>query len=384
MKRAAIGILALAAAGAAVFAVSRMGNNGPEFRTERPQRGDIASSVSATGTVNPVNTVLVGTQVSGTVKKLFADFNSTVKAGQMIALIDPAAFEAQLEQAMANLTMAKAEVERSGAAVLEAERAHGRARDLVSRSFAARAELDTAETNLVMARANLNVSKARVVQAKASADLAETNLRYTRIKSPVDGVVISRNVSEGQTVAASFQTPTLFSIAVDLTEMQIDSNIAEADIGRIREGMQVEFRVDAHPDRAFKGVVHQVRNAAITVQNVVTYDVVVKVDNKELLLKPGMTANVSVILERKAGVLKVPNAALRFSPPNAEKSREPSVWILEDGRLERVPVKKGLGDGTFTEVESPRLSADIPVITEQSGRQQKQKMMPPPPGMPFR
>jgi HlyD family secretion protein len=379
MKKAILAVCVIACIAVAAFFIVKGRSNGPKYKVEKPQKGEIVFSVSATGTVNPVNTILIGTQVSGTIKKLFADYNSEVRENQVIALIDPALFRAQLEQANANLLQAIAEVEKSEAALLNAQRTMVRTKELFGKHFVAQSELDTAETSEVSAKAQLSLSKAKVAQMKAAADLADTNLRYTKITSPVNGVVISRNVSEGQTVAASFQTPTLFTIGVDLTKMQIDTNIAEADIGRIREGMPVEFRVDAYSDRVFHGVVQQVRNAAVTIQNVVTYDVVVMVENKEMLLKPGMTANVSVIIERRKDVLKVPNAAFRFIPAGAEKFREPSIWVLSQGEPKRVPVKKGLSDGTSTEVESTSLSENSEVVLESLVKAAKPPSMP---GMP--
>ena len=278
-------IAAAAVLGAVLFFAFRGKGNGPEYRTEIVSRGDIRAAVTATGSVNAVTTVLVGTQVSGTIKNIYADFNSPVKKGQLIAQIDPEMLEAQAGQARANL-------EKTDAQVRDAERTLKRNRELFSRNLIARSELDTAETNFESARAQQE-------QAKAALKVADTNLRYTRIISPVDGVVISRNVDVGQTVAASFQTPTLFTIAQDLTKMQIDTNVAEADIGTIRVGQDVEFTVDAYPDSTFKGKAWQIRRAPITIQNVVTYDVVIQMQNRDLRLMPGMTANVSIIIATK-------------------------------------------------------------------------------------
>ena len=255
--------------------------------------------VTASGNVNAVTTVLVGTQVSGTIKTIYADFNSPVKNGQLIAQIDPAIFEAQVEQARANLLSAKANLEKADASFIDAKRTMERNKALFSKELIARSEVDTAETNYETAKAQINASKAQVAQAEASLKVAETNLRYTRIISPVNGIVVSRNVDVGQTVAASFQTPTLFTIAQDLTKMQIDTNVAEADIGKVKQGQDVEFGVDAYSGVIFKGKVSQVRNAPINVQNVVTYNAVILVSNPELKLKPGMTANVSIIISAK-------------------------------------------------------------------------------------
>jgi HlyD family secretion protein len=364
MKKNNIKKLLVAGAVVIIFAIAayfflRGNNKEPQFRTEKVLKGDIVMAVTATGTVNPVTTVLVGTQVSGTIKEIYVDFNSSVKKGQLIARIDPATIEAQVEQARANLLSAEANMEKATATKIDAKRTMDRNRELFLKNLIARSDLDTAETNNDTAVAQESAAKSQIAQTKAALKLVETNLQYTRIISPVDGVVISRNVDVGQTVAASFQTPTLFTIAQDLTKMQIDTSVDESDIGNIKVGQDVEFIVDAYPDSTFKGRVWQIRNAPITVQNVVTYDVVIKVDNPELKLKPGMTANVSIIISTKKDVLKIPNAALRFrlseKGPQTSEKKGPGVWILEKVKPRRVPVTAGISDGSFTEL----LSGDI-------------------------
>ncbi len=352
----------------AIFILFRGNGNEPKFRFDKVVRGNIEMAVTATGTVNPVTTVLVGTQVSGTIKNIYVDFNSPVKKGQLIARIDPALFEAQVNQAKANFLSAKANLEKAGATLVDAKRTMDRNKELFSKNLVARSDLDTAETNYETANASVSAAKSQVAQAEAALNLAETNLRYTKIVSPVDGIVISRNVDVGQTVAASFQTPTLFTIAQDLTKMQIDTNVDEADIGKVIVGQDVEFTVDAYPDITFKGKVWQVRNAPITVQNVVTYDVVIIVGNPEFKLKPGMTANVSIIISTKKDVLKIPNAALRFKP--AEKSKTAAqqkgsgVWILEQGNPKRVPISIGISDGNYTELVSGWIKEGQELIVE--------------------
>ncbi|MBI4620814.1 MAG: efflux RND transporter periplasmic adaptor subunit [Desulfobacterales bacterium] len=350
------------------FVLFRDRGNEPKFGTDKIIRGDIEMAVSATGTVNPVTTVLVGTQVSGTIKELYVDFNSLVKKGQVIARIDPALFDAQVNQAKANFLSAKANLEKAGATLVDAKRAMDRSKELFSKNLIARSDLDTAETNYETANASVSVAKSQVAQTEAALSLAETNLHYTKIVSPVDGIVVSRNVDAGQTVAASFQTPTLFSIAQDLTKMQIDTSVDEADIGNLKVGQDVQFTVDAYPDITFKGRIWQVRNAPITVQNVVTYDVVVKVSNPEFKLKPGMTANVSIIVSIKKDVLKIPNAALRFKPsgkgmPVSEK-KGPGVWILEENKPKRIPVSLGISDGNYTELVAGKTSEGQELIVE--------------------
>jgi HlyD family secretion protein len=352
----------------AIFILFRGNGNEPKFRFDKVVRGDIEMAVTATGTVNPVTTVLVGTQVSGTIKELYVDFNSPVKKGQLIARIDPALFEAQVNQAKANFLSAKANLEKAEATLVDAKRTMDRNKELFSKNLVARSDLDTAETNYETANASVSAAKSQVAQTAAALNLAETNLRYTKIVSPVDGIVVSRNVDVGQTVAASFQTPTLFTIAQDLTKMQIDTSVDEADIGKIKVGQDVEFTVDAYPDVTFKGKVWQIRNAPITVQNVVTYDVVINVDNPEFKLKPGMTANVSIIVSIKKDVLKISNVALRFKPAEKGKAavqqKGSGVWILEQGNPKRVPISIGISDGNYTELVSGGIKEGQELIVE--------------------
>jgi len=362
-------ILIICIALIASFFTLRGGNKGPQYRTEKVTRQDIRSMVTATGAMNAVIMVNVGTQVSGTIKELYADFNSPVKKGQVLALIDPATFQAQVDQARANLAMAKAQEERAEASLLEAKRALERSITLYQRNYIARSDLDTAETNEQGARAQVSSAKAQIMQARASLKFAEQNLQYTRIISPVDGVVISRDVDIGQTVAASFQTPTLFSIAQDLTKMQIDTSVDEADIGKVTEGQKVEFTIDAYPEETFTGAVSVIRNAPITVQNVVTYNVVITVANPEGKLKPGMTANVSIILEEKKDVLSLPNAALRFRPADKKseemrKMKDVGVWIMDKNEPKRIGINTGSSDGRYTEIVSGPLTENQEVIVE--------------------
>ncbi len=345
----------------------RQGQN-HRYRTEKVSRGDVTATVTATGTVNAVTTVLVGTQVSGTIKHLYADFNSPVKKNQPVARIDPATFEAQVEQARANLMQAKANLEKAEATLLDTKRTMDRNRQLFAKDLISRSDLDTSETNYEGAKAQVAASKAQIAQAAAALKSAQTNLGYTWIRSPVDGIVVSRNVDIGQTVAASFQTPTLFTIAQDLTKMQIDANVAEADIGKIKVGQEVDFSVDAYADITFKGRVSEIRNAPTTIQNVVTYDVVIKVDNSDLKLKPGMTANVSIVISSKKGVLKVPNAALRFRPSaggkGAPQQKGPGVWVLAEGKPAWVKIGIGISDGNYSEVVAGDLKEGQELILE--------------------
>jgi len=394
-----------------------------KFRMVKVERGEISSIVTATGTINPVITVLVGSQVSGTIKALYADFNSRVKEGEVIAQIDPAIFEAQVEQgranvlnaqanllnAQSNLENAKANLTKAEVAVLDTKRTLDRNQPLVERKVIAQATMDTAQTNydtavaqqesakaqIKSAKSQVESSKAQVEQTKAALKLAEINLRYTTIRSPVNGTVISRNVDVGQTVAASLQAPTLFTIAKDLTQMQVDSNVSEADVGRTTVGQESTFTVDAYPERIFRGRVSEIRNAPIIVQNVVTYDVVIEVDNKDLKLKPGMTANVSIMIAHREGVLKIPNSALRFRPESAKREtpkggpsqkvgeqvkssqgdqgRPGRVWILSpEGKPIPVSIVLGITDGTFSEVISADLREGTGVIVEETSSKKSQ------------
>jgi HlyD family secretion protein len=374
MKKVLVVIGLIAVVGIAVFVLLRDRGDEIKYRTEKVTRGDIEATVTATGTVNAVTTVLVGTQVSGTIKRIYVDFNSHVKKGQLIALIDPATFEAQVEQQKANLYAAKANLEKAEATVVDTKRTMTRNKELLAKGLIAQSDFDTSQTNYETAAAQVSASKAAVAQAEASLKNAQTNLGYTRIVSPVDGVVVSRNVDVGQTVAASFQTPTLFTIAQDLTKMQIDTSVAEADIGRVRVGQEVDFTVDAYPDITFKGKVWQIRIAPITVQNVVTYDVVVLVGNRDLKLMPGMTANVSIIVAEEKGVLTIPNAAIRFRPAESGKQKfekGAGVWIVEKQKPKRVAVKLGISDGNYTQIISGDLKEGQDVIVESLAKTQQ-------------
>jgi HlyD family secretion protein len=259
-------------------------------------------------------------------------------------------------------------------ATIDAQRTYERNKELFAQNFTARSDLDTAETSFKSAQAQQKVNQSQVQQAQAALKIAEANLQYARIISPVDGTVISRSVDVGQTVAASFQTPTLFSIAQDLTKMQIDTSVDEADIGKVKSGQDVSFTVDAYPDTIFTGKVAVVRNAPITVSNVVTYDVVIQVANPELKLKPGMTANVSITIETRPDVLRIPNAALRFKPTDGTAKSDTTkdkqgmkgtkIWIMENGKLNPVKVTIGLSDGNYTEITAGELKAGQEIITD--------------------
>jgi HlyD family secretion protein len=325
------------------------------YRVLTLDRGAIVKTVSANGTLNPVVLAMVGTQISGAIVKLEADFNDHVKKGQVLAKLDPSLIEAQLGQSQANLESAQA-------ALKLAESNARRTRDLVARHFASNVEMDQAINNVEAARAQAQVARAQIRRD-------QTNLGYTVIASPVSGVVVSRNVDVGQTVAASFQTPTLYTIAQDLKKMQIYTTVAEADVGGARVGQAANFTVDAFPDRTFRGTVRQVRLDAKMQQNVVTYNVVIDVDNADGTLLPGMTAFVSIVVDERRDVLRLPLAALRFRPSDADKkgegARGKTVYKQAQGAPLATQVQTGLSDGKFAELTEGNLRAGDAVIVEE-------------------
>jgi HlyD family secretion protein len=287
------------------------------YKTAPVEKRHIVGRVTASGTLSAIVTVQVGTQVSGRIQKLYANYNSHVKKGDLVAKIDPQLFEASVQQAQANYLQAKAGVATAEASALNADKQYARTRALHDQNLAAQADLDTAEANVATTHAAIDAAKAQLAQAAAQLHTAQVNLSYTNIISPIDGVVISRSVDVGQTVAASLSAPTLFTIAQDLTKMQVDTNVAEGDVGRLQVDMKTYFTVDSFPGQRFRGTIREIRNAATAVQNVVTYDAVIDVDNTDLRLRPGMTANVTIIYDERRDALAVPNAALRFRPPPA-------------------------------------------------------------------
>lgn len=348
----------------------------PVFRALPVGRGEIVATVSATGSLAAVINVQVGTQVSGTIRQILADYNAPVKKGQAIAQIDPALLEAQVQQALGNFQAAVANQEKARVVVADAKRTNDRNLALMAEDLIARADQDASQTALDSARAALLAAQAAVTQTKGALDQARTNLGYATIRSPVDGIVVSRNVDVGQTVAASFQTPTLFYIAQDLTRMEIDTSVDEADISKVREGQLASFTVDAYPETRFQGRVTQVRNSPVTSSNVVTYVVVIGVDNHDLRLKPGMTANVTLEVDRRENVLRLPAAALRFKPklagPAAPVRPGPPgarlVYLLEgQGDIRPVPVRTGIGDGSLVELVAGDLKEGDQVVVEQAG-----------------
>jgi len=293
------------------------GSDAPEYQTIVAERGNVISKVSTSGSLQAVVTVDVGSQVSGRIQELFADFNSPVKKGQKIAKIDPSLFAASVVQAEANVMAARANVSRLTITAEDSERQAKRASEVYAQRLISETERDNAVATARSARAAVDQAQAQLAQARAQLEQAQTNLRYTDILSPTDGVVISRAVNVGQTVAASLSAPVIFTIAQDLRKMEVHTNVAESDIGRLKPGMRVTFTVDAYPGEPFRGSIRDIRNAPQVVQNVVTYDAVIDVANDDLKLKPGMTATVSIVTDRRRDVIAVPNTALRFRPEGA-------------------------------------------------------------------
>lgn len=396
------------------------------YRTVPAAKQRITARVTASGTLSATVTVQVGAQVSGRVSWLGADFNSPVKKGQIVAKLDPQLFQAAVEQAQANYTQAKASLIKSQASARDAVAVRDRTKNLFEGNLAAASELQTAETAVLTSAADVELAKSNVEQSQASLNQARVNLSYTIIPSPIDGTVISRSVDVGQTVAASMTAPVLFTIAEDLKKMQVHTSVAEGDVGRLQDGMETFFTVDAFPGQRFRGKISQIRNAATTVSNVVTYDAVIDVDNPDLKLRPGMTATTTIVYASKSDVLALPNTALRFKPPaevasaiasasapvpaaslsiTAASTEAPSgaapsaapassdgmpapvasggpprrgrksfgdkaeptektIYVLRNGKPEPVEVKTGLSDGTTTEIASGDLKEGDQVIVE--------------------
>jgi HlyD family secretion protein len=403
-RRGALSVGAVAAVviggGWMAFGSGTFSADKPVFHLDktRVERGDVIGRVTATGTVSALVTVQVGSQVSGRISELNADFGSRVKKGQVIARLDARMFRAAEEQARANRVAAEAEVEKAKALAEDAEHRFGRTDELSGKKLVAPAELDSARATSKGAQAGVASAEGNLAQARAALNQASVNLGYTTIVSPINGVVISRNVDVGQTVAASLQAPTLFTIAEDLEKMQVHAAVSEADVGRLAAGMPATFTVDAYPDDKFQGTIRQIRDAPQTLQNVVTYDAVVDVENPNHRLRPGMTANVTFVYAERKGVLRVPTAALRFRPPEALVERadgQPapaakpkkkhkkvaqaatppaetasgtpatkSLWVLHGQAVREVPIEVGISDGSKIEITKGELAEGDIVVTD--------------------
>lgn len=372
MKKYAKFLLLIVAAVAIIYFM-QVGKNTYRYETVPLKKGKISQIVTASGIIDPISTVIVGTQVSGTIKEIYVDYNSKVKKGELLALIDPDLFAATVEQRKAALEIAKALVEVQQNNITYYSKTLERIKKLNSSRYSSQKELEAAQRDYDNAVAQLKLQKAQVKQDKAYLNSAETELRYTKIKSPVDGIVISKSVEVGQTVAASFSTPELFTVAEDLTQMEIDTSVVEADIAKVKEGQKVRFSVDSFPDKYFDGTVKQVRNEAITNSNVVTYSVIIGIENPDLVFKPGMTANVEIITDEKEDALLVPNQALRFYMDSGKRYKEKGIWVLRNGLPQRITITEGLYDDNFTEVISEDLEEGDKVIVAKNSSNPKQQ-----------
>lgn len=345
-----------------------LNENKIQYQTQKLERCTITQVVEASGTINPVNTVSVGSTVSGLMKAIYVDFNSEVKKGQLLAQIDPANFQASVDQNRAQINNAEANLAKLNAEMVMAQKTYTRYRNLYAKNFVAKSELDQAESDYLAKRASIGAQRASISQARATYNTAMTNLGYTRIVAPVNGTIISRDIDVGQPVAASFQAPELFTIAQDLKKMQIEVNVSEADIGKVKEGQAVEYTLDGYPDSTFYGKVTQVRLDSTTTSNVVTYTVIVSVSNDDLKLKPGMTANVSIITNRRKNVMCAPSVALKYTPEtNGRKYKQQGIWILENAKPRRIDIKEGASDDSNVEIISKRLRVGDNIIVGSTG-----------------
>lgn len=367
---------------AIIFVLGLLKSKEVKYETREIKRCTITEFVEASGTINPVNTVSVGSTVSGLIEAIYVDYNSEVKKGQLLAQIDPANFEAQVQQNQAQILNATANLARLQAILEYDEKQYQRYKNLYAKNFVAKSELDQAYSTYMADLAQIRASQAQINQYRASLKTAETNLGYTKIIAPVDGTVISRKIDLGQPVAASFQAPELFTIAQDLTKMQIEVSVSEADIGNVKEGQDVTYTLDGYPDSVFDGKVTQVRLSPTTVSNVVTYTVIVDVDNEDLKLKPGMTANVSIITSKSEDVLCVPNLALKFTPDiTGPKYKNQGIWILESGKPKRIEIETGASDDNSVEIISDKIKENDKVIMSIQGKSHKKRSGAPMPRM---
>lgn len=362
------------------FVISNFAKNHVEYQTAKIKRRTITQVVEASGTINPVNTVSVGSTVSGLISAIYVDFNSKVTKGQLLAEIDPRTFQATVDQNLASMNSAEADLANREATLEMSAKTLRRYRNLYARSFIPKADLDQAEADYKSNLAQVNAAKAKIAQTRAQYNQSVVNLNYTKITAPVDGMIISREIDLGQPVAASFQAPELFTIAQDLEKMQIEVNVSEADIGDVKEGQDVTYTLDGYPNSVFNGKVTQVRISPTTVSNVVTYSVIVTVDNKDLKLKPGMTANVSIITAKNENVLSVPNIALKFTPQSdGKKYKTQGLWIKDGLKLSRIDITTGASDDSYTEVKGDNIyEGERVLVGIKSGKNKKQQNFRPP------
>lgn len=377
MKKIIIALLVIAAL-VTPFVLKKQ-NGKVQYATEPVQKRTITQIVEATGTIEPINTVSIGSQVSGRIDEIFVDYNSFVEKGQQLAQIDTSLFEAQLQQSEANINSARATLDKNQALLDYDTKTYHRYKNLYDRNLVSKNDLDSAESAYKSDLAQVAAAKASIMQAQANYATAAANMGYTKIVSPVKGIVISKEVEVGQTVAASFQTPTLFTVAEDLTKMRIETSVSEADIGKVKEGQEVEYTLDGYPDSTFKGKVTQVRLSPTTESNVVTYTVIIEVENDEGKLMPGMTANVSIITGKKEDILTVPNVALKFTPAdNTKRYDKKGIWIEKKGKPVRVNIETGVSDDSYTEIISEEIKDGDVVYTRSLNANKKQSEMRPP------
>lgn len=381
-KQLTIILISIAVVIWAIFAISKNLQSQNKYKLSPVERKTIVQTVEASGTINAVNTVTIGSQVSGMIKNIYVDYNSKVKKGELLAQIDPSLFQAQVNQARGSLNAAMANYQKTKSTLIYDEANYKRYKELYKKNYVSKNDLDLALATYRADSAALNANSANIQNTRATLQNNLTNLKYTKIISPIDGVIVSRAVEVGQTVAASFQTPTLFTVAQDLTKMHIEVSVSEADIGKVKEGQRAEYTLDGYPNETFVGTVTQVRLASTTVSNVVTYTVVVGVDNKKNILKPGMTANVAIITGKKDNVLCVDNAAMRFTPKEitgGKKFDKQGIWILKHNKPQRININTGITDSDYTEVISEEIKDGDSVII---GSLEKSKSnMSRPPGM---
>lgn len=352
---------------------------GEKYITKEITPDTITQYVEASGTIKPINTIEVGTQVSGTVAKIYVDYNSIVKKGDMLAELDPSLFQAQVDQSQAKLRNAQATYAKANSTLAYKKNNYQRYKHLYEKNYVSRDDVELALSNYLQAKAEVDAARAEMSAQKATLENNLTNLRYSKITSPCNGTVISRAVDVGQTVAASFSTPTLFEVAEDLTKMQIETSVSEADIGKIKVGQEADYTLDGYQDRVFKGEVTQVRLASTTTNNVVTYAVIISVDNTEGLVIPGMSANVSIIVGKVENVLCVDSKALKFTPSdNTKKYDKQGLWILTKQGPKRYDVELGLSDDNKTQIISDEIKAGDKVIISQSGSKKKNQDVRPP------
>ena len=368
MKKTIIILIILASVIWGGYSVFNNGKHSEKYMTDKIQRRTLTTVVEASGTIQPINKVDVGAQVSGKIVEMYVDYNSKVEKGQLLAQIDTSLFEAALNQSNANIMNAKASLAKASAKIEYDRKTYQRYQNLYNRNLVSKDDVESKKAQYLSDEAEVAAARASIAQAQANLGTAQANLGYTKIISPVNGTIISKDVEVGQTVASSYQTPTLFTVAEDLTKMQIETSVSEADIGKVKEGQDVEYTLDGYPDETFRGKVTQVRYSPKTESNVVTYTVIIGVDNEDGKMMPGMTANVSIITNKREDVLTVPNRALRFSPEsNKQRYEEQGIWVEENSKPVRKNITVGVSTDSFTEIEGEGISENDVIYVGSAG-----------------